>query len=769
VSSLPRDIHLDSLRVVCDHADRCAGCPLIDLPYGTQLSAKRGRVVEAMIGYPALELAYVQATLPADPITSYRTRAKLVVAQREEGPGVLVGLYGSGGGHVVIDTPSCRVVSKAITEVVAMVREMSQDPRFIFGRVTPIVPGRAAQTIVRALDVRETRGTGGTGGDEDAHALVTFVALRDDVRTPELIEEFRASARELRARLPRVLGVALNLREGESPQILGSEVMHLDGDTTAIDRIGNVSHIATFGAFVQAHRGQARRVHDMLIEKLAIGSGRRILDLYGGSGAIGLALAARGADVHLVESFAPAAKFATEGARALPKTAGHLEATAGEVSEVLMRLVRQAQAQNKEQAPPPSQSQSPPTLPMGSGSGYSSSTMRAVLPTGAAGYDAVVLNPPRRGVAPLVREQIAQLRPRVIGYVSCDPETLARDLDHFVRLGYAPTTLQPLDMIPLTEEVETVAILEVAPTPLPRVAYSDDEVVIVEKPAHEPTTPQGEYAGSLLQRVRRLPGAENAVPVHRLDVGTSGLVIFARKAAFVTAWAEALGAPTGRKIYLAAARGRTPSKGAITRDLRDEGRLLPARTRYRWLGGAGGHSVLRVIPEQGRTHQIRRHLAAIGHPVLGDERYGHAPTNRFFEEKHGLDRTFLHCVRLELTHPRTGVRLLVETPLPGDLRLSLMRCGGPNVLKFLEGKAALGGDQPSTLPPPPPGSQYPSSSQLPISSRTDGGPQSSSRDSAPGSVSRLSLDSERTSLGDAPDVDRSPMSIRPPITSTDDD
>ena len=148
--------------------------------------------------------------------------------------------------------------------------------------------------------------------------------------------------------------------------------------------------------------------------------------------------------------------------------------------------------------------------------------------------------------------------------------------------------------------------------------------------------------------------------IHYLDVGTSGLVIFARKASYVAAWAEALQASTGRKIYLAAARGRTPSKGAITRDLRDEGRLLPARTRYRWLGGAGGHSVLRVIPEHGRTHQIRRHLAAIGHPILGDERYGHAPTNRFFEEKHGLDRTFLHCIRLELNHPRTGARLIVE-------------------------------------------------------------------------------------------------------------
>ena len=121
----------------------------------------------------------------------------------------------------------------------------------------------------------------------------------------------------------------------------------------------------------------------------------------------------------------------------------------------------------------------------------------------------------------------------------------------------------------------------------------------------------------------------------------------------------------------------TPTKGAITRDLREDGKLYPARTRYRRLAVAAGHSVLRVIPEQGRTHQIRRHLAAIGHPVLGDDRYGHAPTNRYFEEKNGLDRTFLHCVRLEIDHPDTGARCIVEAPLPGDLRAVLERTSGP--------------------------------------------------------------------------------------------
>jgi 23S rRNA (uracil1939-C5)-methyltransferase len=189
--------------------------------------------------------------------------------------------------------------------------------------------------------------------------------------------------------------------------------------------------------------------------------------------------------------------------------------------------------------------------------------------------------------------------------------------------------------------------------------------------------------------------------MQRLDVGTSGLVTFARRPELVARWERVLSAPTARKIYVACARGIAPGKGAITRDLREDGKSYPARTRYRRLAVASGHSVLRVVPEQGRTHQIRRHLAAIGHPILGDDRYGHATTNRYFEEKNGLDRPFLHCVRLEIDHPENGEHLIVEAPLPGDLRAVLERTSGPATLRFLEHKNALGGSGTSHLPPGP--------------------------------------------------------------------
>ena len=650
-------------RVRCEHADRCGGCPIIALSYSEQLSLKRGRVVQSLARYPALELVYTDPVMPAEPIVSYRTRAKLIVAT-----GAKVGLFAKGGGHQVVDIPSCRVLSPVLARVADFIRERIAADEASSGPLAPFdTTGTGA---LRAIDRREVR-----GNDDAPHVLVTFVVQRARVVDPEAL---RAAARELGARAPEIVGIAANYHDGDAPQILGSETQVLYGERSASDRLGVSVHLATYGSFVQAHRGQAARVHAILAE--AIGLGRvpgphatraaprapRVLDLYGGSGAIALGLAAAGATVRLVESFDPAVQHVQAAAQAqsLPLTA--------ECADVATALRGMCDRPDRGER--------------------------------AERFDAAVVNPPRRGMSPSAREALARLEPQMILYVSCEPDTLARDLDHFGRLGYQASALRPLDMIPLTDEVETIAILRRAGVPLPRILYEDADIVIVDKGPHEPTTPQGEYTSSLLARVRRLPGAEEAVPVHRIDIGTSGLVMFARTADRVAIWQEVLGSEKTRKIYVAAARGVTPSKGAITRELREDGKLYPARTRYRRLAVAAGHSVLRVIPEQGRTHQIRRHLAAVGHPVLGDERYGHAPSNRFFEEKNGLDRAFLHCVRIEFDHPKSGARLIVEAPLPGDLRAVLERTSGPGTLRFLDHKNALGTSGPSgtsSLPPAP--------------------------------------------------------------------
>jgi 23S rRNA (uracil1939-C5)-methyltransferase len=758
---------IPSTLIHCVHAHECAGCPLIHLDYAQQLASKRARVVTATSHYPALELLYTRPVTPAEPMVGYRGRAKLIVS-----PEGKIGLYARSGNHEVVDIPSCRVLAPALADVAAVLREIIAKPppeaRALLLPYNPFGGG-----VLRAIDLREVRlaspspflstppppqsnrdipqapppeisPPSSRREPDRIGVLVTFVLQRDRASSRD---ELREAARALRQILPRVVGIAANFHDADAPQILGPDTLPLDGATRAQDRIGATYHLASFGSFVQAHREQASRVHQMIVRE--IGSmdlegpqtvvppeRARVLDLYGGSGAISLALAHADNQVMMVESFAPAANNARTAADS--QRLKGLEVRTGDVADVVASLVDAGET-----------------------------------------FDAVVMNPPRRGVSPAAREAIALLGAPLLTYVSCDPDTLARDLDHFSRLGYTASELVPFDMIPLTEEVETVCVLRRSPPPPPRVIYEDEDVIVVDKGPHEPVTQEeGDYGSSLLARCARLPTVvDNQLePIHGLDAGTSGLCMLARSEQAATLWSTAM-QNTGRLIYLAAAKGVTPAKGAITRDLREGGRSYPARTRYRRLAIASGHSILRVIPDGGRTHQIRRHLAAIGHPIIGDERYGHLPTNRYFEEKHGLDRSFLHLIRIEITHPKTNARLLIESTLPGDLRSAIERATGGSVLRFLEQKHALGDQRTSSIPPPvsddnPPSSRYesPSSSRgsfmpsdLPPSTRNPNREE-------PADSMRISLlpiaDSDRVKV---PDLDESPRTIRHAIVSDDED
>jgi 23S rRNA (uracil1939-C5)-methyltransferase len=467
----------------------------------------------------------------------------------------------------------------------------------------------------------------------EARVLVTFVVQRGRLDGADASPRLRDEARALMNACPDVAGVAVNIHEGQDPQVLGPETVHLAGVASAADRVGKSTHLATFGSFVQAHRGQALFVHAALERALAGSATQppRVLDVYGGSGSIALALAAAGAQVTMVESFAPAAERAQAGAAAL-----HLP-VAVERSEAGRALQRMAERGDR--------------------------------------FDFVVLNPPRRGTSPLARNAIARLAPARIAYVSCDPDTLARDLAHLERVGYTADALQPVDMIPLTEEVETLVLLRRGPRPAPRVLLQDDEIWAFEKPAHEPSRPEAGFAGSLLASVRRMPGASEAELVTDLDSDASGIVVVARDRQRAAAWRSLLASLETRTSYLAGVQGVMRAKGTIGR-VAVRGAGAEARTRYARLAVGGGHSILRATCEPSTAGVLRRHLAFVGHPVLGDALAGHAPTNRHFEERAGLDRAFLHRHTIEFTHPVTAKRITVVSRLPGDLRGVVERMGG---------------------------------------------------------------------------------------------
>lgn len=207
--------------------------------------------------------------------------------------------------------------------------------------------------------------------------------------------------------------------------------------------------------------------------------------------------------------------------------------------------------------------------------------------------------------------------------------------------------------------------------------YQDDELLIVNKPSgllvHRGWANDGVTA---LDLAREIAG-RYVYPIHRLDRGASGVLVFALSSELAAKGQQGLVAGNWDKNYLALVRGITPQSGRIDYALAPEKNKpkKAAVTEYQRLGSFERYSWLAVQPLTGRTHQIRRHLRHLSHPLVGDVRYGKAEHNRIFRERFGLARLCLHAVHLSLPHPRSDVRLRVTAPLPPDLELPLTAMG----------------------------------------------------------------------------------------------
>ena len=215
------------------------------------------------------------------------------------------------------------------------------------------------------------------------------------------------------------------------------------------------------------------------------------------------------------------------------------------------------------------------------------------------------------------------------------------------------------------------------------VAYEDEHLVVVEKPSGVVVHPaRGHQAGTLAQALegRAAGGKESwrAGIVHRLDRDTSGLLVVAKSDPVLRALRSLLAARRIRREYLALVESHPSARtgtidAAIGRDRRDRSRISTdtdrpraARTHFAIERLLPAAALLRVVLETGRTHQIRVHMAAIGHPVCGDPVYGTG-------ERYGLSRQFLHAERLAFEHPVTHKPLDLRSPLPEDLAAALER------------------------------------------------------------------------------------------------
>lgn len=220
-------------------------------------------------------------------------------------------------------------------------------------------------------------------------------------------------------------------------------------------------------------------------------------------------------------------------------------------------------------------------------------------------------------------------------------------------------------------------------SPEPRVVHSDEWLAVIDKPAglvvHEAPGHRGPTLVELLGDL--LAGGEDPQRpgiVHRLDKDTSGLMIVARGDEAHRRLGAQIRAREVRRSYLALVEGHPRSRtgtidAPLGRDYRAPERRAvggraprAARTHFRVLELLPADALVEARLETGRTHQVRAHFAAIGHPLAGDPRYGHAG-------RHGLRRQFLHSAKLAFRHPFTGEELSFESTLPEDLAEALER------------------------------------------------------------------------------------------------
>ncbi|HXY08479.1 MAG TPA: RluA family pseudouridine synthase [Terriglobales bacterium] len=257
--------------------------------------------------------------------------------------------------------------------------------------------------------------------------------------------------------------------------------------------------------------------------------------------------------------------------------------------------------------------------------------------------------------------------------------------------------LRGAEQITILGAVESPA-LRAIPEEIPLdIVYQDEDLIVVNKPAGmmvhagagatEDDRNRGTLVNALLHRFGQLSAIGGELRpgiVHRLDKATSGLIVAAKNDRSHRKLAAQFAARQVKKAYLALVHGWVePDRGTVAKSIRRD-RVHRTRMTTRRSGGReavtrysveqrihsdyGKFTLLRLEIDTGRTHQIRVHLASLGHPVVGDTLYG-AP--REIPKKHGraisLARNFLHAAQLQLEHPRTGEWLAFSLPLPRDL------------------------------------------------------------------------------------------------------
>ena len=380
----------------CQHFDLCGGCTWQDLDYSEQLRFKKQQVVECITRIGGFESPEVLDVLPAPDIYRYRNKMEFSFHVVEEENSFRLGLHRRGRFDDIFDVEGCYLQSEVANRIVATVRD------FVRREQIPVYDVRHHNGYLRFLVIRQTFFT--------RQLMVNLVTnLGEFPQSDQLVAELREAVPEITTIVHGKNGKKSNVAVAEEERILHGPG-HMEEEI-----MGKRFRIRA-NSFFQTNSAQAERLYRTAFDLLPSGKARRLLDLYCGTGTIGLLLASSVEEVVGVELVEDAVAMAAENARI--NGIENISFYQGHVRDYLASL-------NAEEL---------------------------------GRFDTVLIDPPRAGLHPKALKRILALPAERILYISCNPATFARDAQELVRSGFTMSPVHPVDMFPHTRHIELVAL-----------------------------------------------------------------------------------------------------------------------------------------------------------------------------------------------------------------------------------------------------------------------------------------------------------------------
>jgi 23S rRNA (uracil1939-C5)-methyltransferase len=385
----------------CPYFGRCGGCRLQHVGYPAQLAFKAKQVADCLTRIGGLGAFELRPMIGAEAVYGYRNKMEFTVSRAGRAAGaapgdVVVGLHEAERYDAVLDVERCMLQSDPMNALLAEAR------RFFIERRLSVYEQETGEGLLRFLMVRE--------GKRTSEAMVNVVT------SAPAVSELAPLVARLQERVPQTASVVMNVNPKKASVAVGVEEHLLGGRDHIRESVGGLVFQVSPSSFFQTNTLQAERLFGLVLESTELTGSETVIDLYSGTGAISLLLARRARWVYGIEVAQAAVDDAGRNAEA--NGVSNCTFLAGEVRFVLPSLIAKG-----------------------------------------VSAEVVVADPPRAGFHPKALHALMTLAPARIVYVSCNPATLARDLDELVRGGYQLEWVQPVDMFPHTPHIEAVARL----------------------------------------------------------------------------------------------------------------------------------------------------------------------------------------------------------------------------------------------------------------------------------------------------------------------